>query len=202
VILVPSHRSYIDFLILSYILFAYDICIPHIAAGEVINRYKYTSLSYLFIIRLCYVILCDFIWLIHISHYIIVVLCFFHFSLSLPLPLSLSIILYEYEWTCYVLILISSSIQLINRIFWIWHLWHQSYVTVVPFSFEERFEEMFSTLPSSLTTFKNYSHSEYRSSSSLRAQEVEREKCFIPNLVFSLSSTVCCFCSISHLKSI
>jgi len=34
VILVPSHRSYIDFLILSFILFAYDICIPHIAAGE------------------------------------------------------------------------------------------------------------------------------------------------------------------------
>eukprot|EP00761_Pharyngomonas_kirbyi_P002199 gb/GECH01002203.1/.p1 GENE.gb/GECH01002203.1/~~gb/GECH01002203.1/.p1 ORF type:complete len:1156 (+),score=242.96 gb/GECH01002203.1/:1-3468(+) len=34
VILMPTHRSYIDFLILSYIFFAYDLPIPHIAAGE------------------------------------------------------------------------------------------------------------------------------------------------------------------------
>jgi glycerol-3-phosphate O-acyltransferase len=29
----PSHRSYIDFLIMSYILFAYNLPLPHIAAG-------------------------------------------------------------------------------------------------------------------------------------------------------------------------
>lgn len=33
VILMPSHRSYIDFLIISYILFTYDIPVPVIAAG-------------------------------------------------------------------------------------------------------------------------------------------------------------------------
>eukprot|EP00028_Trichosphaerium_sp_Am-I-7-wt_P000585 CAMPEP_0168516180 /NCGR_PEP_ID=MMETSP0405-20121227/5251_1 /TAXON_ID=498012 /ORGANISM="Trichosphaerium sp, Strain Am-I-7 wt" /LENGTH=806 /DNA_ID=CAMNT_0008535847 /DNA_START=658 /DNA_END=3075 /DNA_ORIENTATION=- len=33
-VIVPSHRSYIDFLIISYIFFTYDITIPHIAAGE------------------------------------------------------------------------------------------------------------------------------------------------------------------------
>ncbi|XP_072218113.1 dihydroxyacetone phosphate acyltransferase isoform X2 [Leuresthes tenuis] len=33
VILMPNHRSYVDFLVLSYILFSYDIPIPVIAAG-------------------------------------------------------------------------------------------------------------------------------------------------------------------------
>lgn len=33
VILMPNHRSYIDFLVISYILFTYDIPIPVIAAG-------------------------------------------------------------------------------------------------------------------------------------------------------------------------
>ncbi|XP_037541747.1 dihydroxyacetone phosphate acyltransferase [Nematolebias whitei] len=33
VILMPNHRSYIDFLIISYILFSYDIPVPVIAAG-------------------------------------------------------------------------------------------------------------------------------------------------------------------------
>ncbi|XP_070705394.1 dihydroxyacetone phosphate acyltransferase [Pempheris klunzingeri] len=33
VILMPSHRSYVDFLIISYILFTYDIPVPVIAAG-------------------------------------------------------------------------------------------------------------------------------------------------------------------------
>ncbi|XP_026773269.3 dihydroxyacetone phosphate acyltransferase isoform X2 [Pangasianodon hypophthalmus] len=33
VILMPNHRSYIDFLILSYIMFTYDLSIPVIAAG-------------------------------------------------------------------------------------------------------------------------------------------------------------------------
>uniref|UniRef100_A0A668A7K8 Si:ch73-21k16.5 n=1 Tax=Myripristis murdjan TaxID=586833 RepID=A0A668A7K8_9TELE len=33
VILMPSHRSYVDFLIISYILFTYDLPIPVIAAG-------------------------------------------------------------------------------------------------------------------------------------------------------------------------
>lgn len=33
VILMPSHRSYMDFLIISYILFTYDIPVPVIAAG-------------------------------------------------------------------------------------------------------------------------------------------------------------------------
>jgi len=34
VILIPSHRSYIDFLITSYILFAFGIPVPFIASGE------------------------------------------------------------------------------------------------------------------------------------------------------------------------
>ncbi|KAM6906234.1 dihydroxyacetone phosphate acyltransferase [Lycodopsis pacificus] len=33
VILLPSHRSYVDFLVISYILFTYDIPVPVIAAG-------------------------------------------------------------------------------------------------------------------------------------------------------------------------
>lgn len=33
VILMPNHRSYIDFLIISYIMFTYDLSIPVIAAG-------------------------------------------------------------------------------------------------------------------------------------------------------------------------
>ncbi|KAL0487536.1 glycerone phosphate O-acyltransferase [Acrasis kona] len=33
-ILIPTHRSYLDFLIISYIFFAYSIPVPHIAAGE------------------------------------------------------------------------------------------------------------------------------------------------------------------------
>uniref|UniRef100_A0A4W3H8S5 Glyceronephosphate O-acyltransferase n=1 Tax=Callorhinchus milii TaxID=7868 RepID=A0A4W3H8S5_CALMI len=33
VILLPSHRSYIDFLMLSYIMYTYDLCLPVIAAG-------------------------------------------------------------------------------------------------------------------------------------------------------------------------
>ena len=33
-IIIPTHRSYIDFLILTYIFFAYDLPVPHIAAGE------------------------------------------------------------------------------------------------------------------------------------------------------------------------
>lgn len=34
VILLPSHRSYIDFLLISYIMYTYDLAIPVIAAGE------------------------------------------------------------------------------------------------------------------------------------------------------------------------
>jgi len=33
VILMPSHRSYMDFLIISYLMFTYDLPIPVIAAG-------------------------------------------------------------------------------------------------------------------------------------------------------------------------
>jgi glycerone phosphate O-acyltransferase len=33
-VFIPTHRSYMDFLILSYIFFAYSIPVPHIAAGE------------------------------------------------------------------------------------------------------------------------------------------------------------------------
>lgn len=35
VLLIPSHRSYIDFLILSYVLFAFNLPVPLIASGEV-----------------------------------------------------------------------------------------------------------------------------------------------------------------------
>jgi len=34
VVFIPTHRSYIDFLILSYIFFAYSLPVPHVAAGE------------------------------------------------------------------------------------------------------------------------------------------------------------------------
>ena len=30
---VPSHRSYLDFILLSYILFSYDMALPNIASG-------------------------------------------------------------------------------------------------------------------------------------------------------------------------
>ncbi|XP_048342611.1 dihydroxyacetone phosphate acyltransferase isoform X2 [Sphaerodactylus townsendi] len=33
VVLLPSHRSYVDFLLLSYVLYAYDLALPVIAAG-------------------------------------------------------------------------------------------------------------------------------------------------------------------------
>lgn len=33
VVLMPNHRSYVDFLVLSYLLFTYDLSIPVIAAG-------------------------------------------------------------------------------------------------------------------------------------------------------------------------
>ena len=39
VILMPNHRSYIDFLAISYILFTYDIPLPVIAAG--IGKYLF-----------------------------------------------------------------------------------------------------------------------------------------------------------------
>lgn len=32
-IYVPSHRSYMDFILLSYILFSYDMALPNIASG-------------------------------------------------------------------------------------------------------------------------------------------------------------------------
>lgn len=35
----PNHRSYVDFLIISYILFTYDIPVPVIAAG--IRKYLF-----------------------------------------------------------------------------------------------------------------------------------------------------------------
>ena len=34
ILLLPSHRSYLDFLLISYIFFAYDLKCPFIAAGE------------------------------------------------------------------------------------------------------------------------------------------------------------------------
>lgn len=33
VVLLPSHRSYMDFLLMSYILYTYDLALPVIAAG-------------------------------------------------------------------------------------------------------------------------------------------------------------------------
>lgn len=41
VILMPNHRSYMDFLAISYILFSYDIPVPVIAAG--IRKYLFDS---------------------------------------------------------------------------------------------------------------------------------------------------------------
>jgi glyceronephosphate O-acyltransferase len=34
VVLIPTHRSYVDFLIVSYIFFEYNLPVPRIAAGE------------------------------------------------------------------------------------------------------------------------------------------------------------------------
>ncbi|KPP59406.1 dihydroxyacetone phosphate acyltransferase-like, partial [Scleropages formosus] len=48
VILMPNHRSYVDFLVISYILFTYDIPIPVIAAG--IRKYPlHKGLIYIFL---------------------------------------------------------------------------------------------------------------------------------------------------------
>lgn len=33
VVLLPSHRSYMDFLLMSYIMYTYDLALPVIAAG-------------------------------------------------------------------------------------------------------------------------------------------------------------------------
>ncbi|XP_069810283.1 dihydroxyacetone phosphate acyltransferase-like isoform X2 [Dendropsophus ebraccatus] len=43
VVLLPSHRSYIDFLLISYIMFTYDLAIPVIAAGEDLSRMKFVG---------------------------------------------------------------------------------------------------------------------------------------------------------------
>jgi 1-acyl-sn-glycerol-3-phosphate acyltransferase len=34
IVIVPTHRSYVDFLIVSYVLFSYNVKVPYIAAGE------------------------------------------------------------------------------------------------------------------------------------------------------------------------
>lgn len=39
VVLLPSHRSYVDFLMLSYLLYTYDLALPVIAAG--IGKYVF-----------------------------------------------------------------------------------------------------------------------------------------------------------------
>lgn len=60
VIFVPSHRSYADFLLMSYITFHYDIEIPCIAAGMglyyclVFIIMKYTIVIYFFHVYKCY----------------------------------------------------------------------------------------------------------------------------------------------------
>lgn len=41
VVLLPSHRSYIDFLILSFLLYNYDLPVPVIAAG--MGRYRFST---------------------------------------------------------------------------------------------------------------------------------------------------------------
>ncbi|KAL0165140.1 hypothetical protein M9458_040893, partial [Cirrhinus mrigala] len=46
VILMPNHRSYVDFLVLSYIMFTYDLSIPVIAAG--IRKYLLMPKSHIF----------------------------------------------------------------------------------------------------------------------------------------------------------
>lgn len=41
VVLLPSHRSYVDFLMLSYLLYTYDLALPVIAAG--IGKYVFNN---------------------------------------------------------------------------------------------------------------------------------------------------------------
>ncbi|XP_075049347.1 dihydroxyacetone phosphate acyltransferase-like [Mixophyes fleayi] len=55
VVLMPSHRSYIDFLLVSYIMYTYNMAIPVIAAGEDLSHMKligtFLRLSGAFFIR-------------------------------------------------------------------------------------------------------------------------------------------------------
>jgi glyceronephosphate O-acyltransferase len=55
VIFVPSHRSYVDFIIMSYIFFAYNMPLPHIAAGDWMKKMgpmaSYMKNSGAFVIR-------------------------------------------------------------------------------------------------------------------------------------------------------
>ncbi len=43
VILCPTHRSYIDFLLVSYIMFTLKMKIPHICAGEDFLEMKFVN---------------------------------------------------------------------------------------------------------------------------------------------------------------
>ena len=52
VILLPSHRSYIDFLLLSYITYHYDLPMPYIAAGAGKNLCILGVFLFLFQIKL------------------------------------------------------------------------------------------------------------------------------------------------------
>lgn len=39
----PTHRSYLDFVLLSYILFSYDMALPNIASGMDFYKMKYVG---------------------------------------------------------------------------------------------------------------------------------------------------------------
>ncbi|KAM3931169.1 dihydroxyacetone phosphate acyltransferase-like [Leptodactylus fuscus] len=43
VVLMPNHQSYVDFLVISYIMFTYNLAIPVIAAGEDLGRMKFVG---------------------------------------------------------------------------------------------------------------------------------------------------------------
>ncbi|KAM7395543.1 hypothetical protein PAMA_007016 [Pampus argenteus] len=51
VILMPNHRSYVDFLVISYLLFTYDIPVPVIAAG--IRNYRRSLLFFSILLLRC-----------------------------------------------------------------------------------------------------------------------------------------------------
>eukprot|EP01120_Amphizonella_sp_Union-15-10_P010869 TRINITY_DN4505_c0_g1_i6.p1 TRINITY_DN4505_c0_g1~~TRINITY_DN4505_c0_g1_i6.p1 ORF type:complete len:1140 (-),score=214.44 TRINITY_DN4505_c0_g1_i6:109-3528(-) len=43
IVIIPSHRSYTDFLLMSFLFYAYDLPVPHIAAGEDFLKLKFVT---------------------------------------------------------------------------------------------------------------------------------------------------------------
>ena len=55
VVLLPSHRSYLDFILISYIMFEHDIVLPCIAAGQGVKLFMHCVFLHLKISHRFYV---------------------------------------------------------------------------------------------------------------------------------------------------